>query len=83
MAVMSQEAQADEDFPQDGENEVTLIAVAIVGEAEISRQIRIENRFYLCCPQLLPNPRLGTPWKWREDLHRGLSVLRPCTDGQD
>ncbi|KIK96334.1 hypothetical protein PAXRUDRAFT_772156 [Paxillus rubicundulus Ve08.2h10] len=65
--ITTQEAEADEDFLEDEENKITLIAAAIIGGAEISRQIRIENRhenrLYLCRPQLLPNPRLATPWQ--------------------
>src|SRR5258708_28753902 len=43
-----------------------LSAAALVVGAENGRQFRINRRHqtrnYLCRPQLLPNPRPGTPW---------------------
>ncbi|KAG2355121.1 hypothetical protein BDR07DRAFT_1493624 [Suillus spraguei] len=44
-----------------------VLAAAIIAGSEVSRQERIDTRhphhLYLCQPQLLPNPRINTPWK--------------------
>ncbi|KAG2356386.1 hypothetical protein BDR07DRAFT_1613096, partial [Suillus spraguei] len=44
-----------------------VLAAAIIAGSEVSQQERIDtrhpHRLYLCRPQLLPNPRINTPWK--------------------
>ncbi|KAJ7156605.1 hypothetical protein C8R43DRAFT_1087314 [Mycena crocata] len=44
----------------------TVFALSLLG-AEEAHQLRIErrqpSRLYLCCPQLLPNPRFNTSWQ--------------------
>lgn len=44
-----------------------VVAAALICGIEVSRQERIDarnpHRSYLCRPQLLPNPRINTPWQ--------------------
>ncbi|KAG2343750.1 hypothetical protein BDR05DRAFT_975791 [Suillus weaverae] len=44
-----------------------VLAAAIIAGSEVSRQEHIDtrhpHRLYLCQPQLLPNPRINTPWQ--------------------
>jgi len=53
---------------QEEDNEVALaVAATVIVGVELMRQDCIDNRqprrLYLCCPQLLPNPRKDTPWQ--------------------
>lgn len=60
-------ATEDEDAMEDEEHDGALCVAAILAMAEVGRQVQIENRhqtrLYLCRSQLLPNPRLNTPWQ--------------------
>jgi hypothetical protein len=51
----------------DEEEELKMVAATLVAGVELARLHRIESRnpsrLYLCRPQLLPNPRLNTPWQ--------------------
>ncbi|KAG6847397.1 hypothetical protein H0H93_008476 [Arthromyces matolae] len=61
---MEEEQLQDED---DDNEEAGMVAAVVVLGAEEARRIRAErrhpNRLYLCRPQLLPNPRIATPWQ--------------------
>ena len=65
--IATAEADVEEDLFQDEEYDLGLIASVIIIGAEIGRQARInnchENRLYLTHSQLLPDPRLATPWQ--------------------
>ena len=67
--IAAAEADVEEDLFQDEEYDlqVGLIASVIIIGAEIGRQACIdnhhENRLYLTRSQLLPDPRLATPWQ--------------------
>jgi hypothetical protein len=57
-----------EDDDRNDELQLAGLAAAILSlKAEEARQLRIQrrkpNRLYLCRPQLLPNPRVDTPWQ--------------------
>ncbi|KAI0047508.1 hypothetical protein FA95DRAFT_1662926 [Auriscalpium vulgare] len=62
------DSEADEQREAEARERAALVAAAIiaVGIEETHRQ-RVErrsaHRTYLCRPQLLPNPREGTPWQ--------------------
>jgi hypothetical protein len=59
-------AEMEEDDEEDLEQAATLAAVILAGaeEARILRaEHRKQSRLYLCRPQLLPNPRVNTPWQ--------------------
>jgi len=49
------------------EEDTRMVAATLVAGIELARLDRIEarnpGRHYLCRPQLLPNPRLNTPWQ--------------------
>ncbi|KAJ8579917.1 hypothetical protein M405DRAFT_869856 [Rhizopogon salebrosus TDB-379] len=51
----------------DDEDNTRMVAATLVTGVELSRLDRIESRnpgrLYLCRAQLLPNPRLNTPWQ--------------------
>ncbi|KAG1885953.1 hypothetical protein F4604DRAFT_1917639 [Suillus subluteus] len=51
----------------DDDERAWVLAAAIIGGSEVARQDRIDTRhphhLYLCRPQLLPNPRMNTPWQ--------------------
>jgi hypothetical protein len=51
----------------DDDEGAQVLAAALIGGIEVSRQERIDtqntHRLYLCRPQLLPNPRINTPWQ--------------------
>ncbi|KAG2359391.1 hypothetical protein BDR07DRAFT_1611380 [Suillus spraguei] len=51
----------------DDDERLMVLAAAIIAGSEVSQQERIDtrhpHRLYLCRPQLLPNPRINTPWK--------------------
>ncbi|KAF8222912.1 hypothetical protein L208DRAFT_1412683, partial [Tricholoma matsutake] len=61
---------------------VSAIALALVG-VEHAHQLRVQqhqpSHLYLCRGQLLPNPRIGTPWQALYDSHsdrtRSLRVI--------
>ncbi|TFK17979.1 hypothetical protein FA15DRAFT_604134 [Coprinopsis marcescibilis] len=63
-----EEASMEDDAVEDEENHERLLMAAsfLVIAHEESRQRRIDqrnqSRTYLCRPDLLPNPREGTPW---------------------
>ncbi|KAH7907609.1 hypothetical protein BJ138DRAFT_1159775, partial [Hygrophoropsis aurantiaca] len=48
------------------ENAKAAAAILLAGN-QISQSLHVESRqphrFYLCRPQLLPNPRVSTPWQ--------------------
>jgi hypothetical protein len=50
-----------------GEESALIVATAVRVRTELTRQERINRRQlrrqYLCRAQLLPNPRMSTPWK--------------------
>lgn len=62
-------SQTNEEDAEEDEEEIMRAAAAalICAGAEESRLARIRNRLpsrlYLCRPQLLPNPRINTPWQ--------------------
>lgn len=63
-----QQAQEMDEEDWEDQRQLTGTACAVIlGGAEESRKLRIErrkpNRLYLCRPQLLPNPRVDTPWQ--------------------
>lgn len=51
----------------DDDERARILAAAFIAGSEASRQDRIDtrhpHRLYLCRPQLLPNPRIDTPWQ--------------------
>jgi hypothetical protein len=51
----------------DDEDNTRMVAATLITGVELSRLDRIESRnpgrLYLCRAQLLPNPRLNTPWQ--------------------
>jgi hypothetical protein len=61
------EMEDEEDEIEDDEEERALAALAIYGGAEQSGRshaaVRQPSRLYLCQAQLLPNPRINTPWQ--------------------
>ena len=67
MLIAVSQAEAEEDLSEDEEYQQALAAAAIIGGVEIAQEIRIArwhlHRLYLCRPQLLPNPRMNTPWQ--------------------
>jgi hypothetical protein len=50
----------------DNASAAVAAAIMVLGAEEASR-FRAEHRkpscLYLCCPHLLPNPRIDTPWQ--------------------
>jgi hypothetical protein len=66
--VMMLEQEIDDEETEEADRYQTLTTVAlIVMGIEVGRLSQIErrniSRLYLCRPQLLPNPRNGTPWQ--------------------
>lgn len=63
LAAQEEELEDDE---EDRRAAAAAVIVMYVG-AEEARQLRAErrhpSRLYLCRPQLLPNPRINTPWQ--------------------
>ena len=61
------QAEAEEDLSEDEKYDQALAAAAIISGVEIAREIwtarRHIHRLYLSQPQLLPNPRINTPWQ--------------------
>jgi len=51
----------------DDDEGAQVLAAALIGGIEVSQQECIDTRnthcLYLCLPQLLPNPRINTPWQ--------------------
>ncbi|KAJ7739509.1 hypothetical protein B0H16DRAFT_1378881, partial [Mycena metata] len=69
MAFYSQQAAADEEadlLDEESDLAGTACAIILLGAAE-ARRLRVErrhpNRLYLCRPQLMPDPRINTPWQ--------------------
>jgi hypothetical protein len=59
-------AEMEEDDEEDLEQVATLTAVILTGAEEVRilcAERRKQSRLYLCQPQLLPNPRVNTPWQ--------------------
>ncbi|KAG2336009.1 hypothetical protein BDR05DRAFT_978872 [Suillus weaverae] len=63
--MLLDEDEAELSFNDD--ERARVLAAAIIAGSEVSRQERIDtwrpHRLYLCRPQLLPNPRINTPWQ--------------------
>lgn len=61
-AEIEEEEIADEEATQD----ILILATLVTGVEEACQACidhRNDNRLYLCRPQLLPNPRIDTPWQ--------------------
>ena len=58
----------EEEAEHDHDRAMQAVAATLIcAGAEESRlaciQNRLLSRLYLCCPQLLPNPHINTPWQ--------------------
>lgn len=76
------DADAEEDEDEEGNIDATAATLLLYG-AEESRLARIQRRhprrLYLCRPQLLPDPRVDTPFS-KPGMSRGSSECTGLTD---
>ena len=65
--LLQQLEDEEEEMVQDSEMRIAVALALIHIGAEEAHQLRVRrrqpSRLYLCCDQLLPNPRFGTPWE--------------------
>jgi hypothetical protein len=67
LTLLLEDEQEDEELEDEHDTEVACIGMLIYHGANEVRRVRnarrAEHRAYLTCSELLPNPRLQTPWQ--------------------